>query len=72
MIDIEKDKNPPKFFGKYPWEQMEVGDSFYVENPPRNKFGYALSLTTNAHRKFKDKRFTQRVEGNGVRVWRIK
>ena len=70
MIEITKKVPLPEVRSKnvYPYDEMEVEDSFYVEgvssqnicncNYKRNKLG--------------DKKFTVRKEGNGFRVWRIK
>lgn len=51
---------------KYPWREMKVGDSFFVEGEPiklRNSL-YPLATRHNI-------KLTIRTEGNGVRVWRV-
>ena len=65
MIKIEKNIPPPSQ-RKYPRENMEIGDSFFVPdekisniNPPRGG-------------KARNWKFTRRTEKGGVRVWRIK
>lgn len=54
--------------GKYPWAEMEVGDSFLVKNVRQQHMGQLASAAgARLGRKFS----TRTVE-NGVRVWRIK
>lgn len=69
MIEIERGiPMPQKVRGrdaKYPWEKMEVGDSFFVQG--RKTFGNQAST-----RSLKDgKKYTTRKENGGVRVWRL-
>lgn len=72
MFEIEKDKPiPPR--RKYPFEDMEVGDSFFA---PRDDFPHAgdAARVYAHHRKGKVKFRTRNVTENGVngtRVWRI-
>ena len=52
---------------KYPHEDMEVGDSFFL-------VGVAMQVVLNANwraRKKLGRRFTARKEGEGIRVWRV-
>lgn len=73
MIKIENNVPiPDKGNSKYPWLEMEVGDSFFVENPPKQKNGYPSTMATTATRRLSPKKFVQRVVDNGLRVWRIK
>ena len=61
--DIPERKTGPK----YPYDQLELGDSFYLE-------GGDLSKLCNAnYREWRrtGKKFTARKVENGVRVWRI-
>jgi hypothetical protein len=52
---------------KYPWDQMEIGDSFLI--PGRMKSNGGVSVPPRLARGgFK---VSCRVEGAGVRVWRI-
>lgn len=68
MTSFKIDKTipiPPKQMGrepKYPWKEMEVGDSFLVPNITREKIN-----ATSPHGKY-----LKRQEDGGVRVWRIK
>jgi len=60
VLPKERNKN------KYPYLEMEIGDSFFVENGK-------LSLICNLnYRMFKlhAKRYIARSEDTGVRVWR--
>ena len=62
-LDIPERKTGPK----YPYDQLELGDSFYLE-------GGDLSKLCNAnYREWRrtGKKFTARKVENGVRVWRI-
>jgi hypothetical protein len=52
---------------KYPWAEMKVGDSFFVEHGSQN----VLSTSGRQYGKFHGGKFSTRREGNGVRVWRI-
>lgn len=59
---------PEKFFKnhrKYPWLEMEIGESFFV---PKTSFPHAAGAT----KRYAPRRFTTRREKNGIRVWRIK
>lgn len=51
---------------KYPWETMDIGDSFFVEGK------HTRNLTGAAHNygKNHNKIFSCRTVNNGVRVWR--
>ena len=62
-LDIPERKTGPK----YPYDQLELGDSFYLE-------GGDLSKLCNAnYREWRrtGKKYTARKVENGVRVWRI-
>jgi hypothetical protein len=48
---------------KYPWKEMEVGDSFFV---PKRAF-----LASSASLRYAPKKFSQRAVDGGVRVWRV-
>lgn len=78
MIKIDKGVPcPPATTGAparlYPWAEMEVGDSFYVEATPERsaqQISGALGRTMNYQTRKTGKRFTQRRTPGGVRVWR--
>lgn len=52
---------------KYPYGEMQVGDSIYVAG------AQASSLQSMARRAMKDRgwRFTARPEADGARLWRV-
>jgi len=69
MIAVEKNKPLPKerLRNSYPYKQMEVGDSFFVDDTP-------MQVVLNSNYRMGSKlkmKFTARREGAGVRVWRI-
>ena len=51
---------------KYPWREMDVGDSFYVEG----KAGHIGDLASQQSMKL-GRTFTTRRDAGGVRVWRV-
>ena len=53
---------------KYPFGQMEAGDSFYVEGVKPSTMSNTASRFAKANEGFK---FSVRGEGEGVRVWRV-
>jgi hypothetical protein len=53
---------------KYPFEQMKVGDSFFVPGINSTQFSYALRAPNKGA---ENKRFASRTVEGGVRVWRI-
>jgi hypothetical protein len=63
------EKNIPiKRKTKYPFSAMEVGDSFFVDDP---KSQAKLSGAGTAHGRKYGKKFLTAQEGNGIRVWRV-
>lgn len=68
MIVIEKNiPVPARVTGKrskYPWQQMEIGDSFFTESN-------AIRALISTRHKVYPARYKYANEGNGVRVWRI-
>lgn len=76
MYNIEKKVPIPVFYDrgappKYPFRQMEIGDSFVVEgsDQERTRAQHAAHTFAQNHSKFK---FTTRSFINGMRIWRIK
>lgn len=77
---IEKNKPMPEraFKTAFPLDKMEVGDSFFV--PLRHDKDTIARLQSSISGKTRDwslrskndSKFATRVEGKGVRVWRIK
>lgn len=75
MIDIDKGVPMPETRGRpvrYPFESMEVGDSFFCSGGTMRT---TRTRTSEASRRLAPKRFSARaVEENGVkgiRVWRV-
>lgn len=52
---------------KYPWHELEVGDSFLVQDVSR----VAMDMTGRYHTSRTGKTFKAAKDGDGVRVWRI-
>jgi len=71
-IVVEKSIQHPggvrRGWGRYPWETMEVGDSFLV--PEDVAIDSARSGATIAGRKH-NRKFSIRKTDNGYRCWRI-
>ena len=70
MFEIEKNVKMPELSrghqGKYPWDEMEVGDSFFI---PRDAIsGNASQLAR--HRKARGEAHTVRKVEGGWRIWR--
>lgn len=74
MIQIDKGiPMPPVTHGPapvYPWRDMLVGDSFYIERPA------AKDITANfcgwkARHGRRSWRISVRIDGAGFRVWRV-
>jgi len=58
-----RQKNAPRF----PWDEMEVGDSFF------STYHGAYCNTAKAARRYPGKKFTGRtLETGGWRIWRVK
>ncbi len=82
MIEIEQGipMPPPRKSGggggnqKYPWEGMQIGDSFFVPQPPGITLA-KLQIRVNGSAAPAGKRlgtrYTVRQVEGGVRVWRV-
>ena len=77
MIKIDKDVPMPDVRGglgrkiKYPWPDMEVGDSFLVGDAAKSKKGLYHSIIFSPSKRYAPKRFSQRATPEGLRVWRV-
>lgn len=69
MFDIEQNIPIPtdKRRSPYPWQEMKVGDSFFV---PGKKMASVSSACTFQKKKTGREYVTRCVDG-GVRVWRV-
>ena len=54
---------------KYPFGEMEVGDSIFLPNEPKGSLSRP-SLAAHTFGKRNGKRFAARAENGGVRIWR--
>ena len=63
--EIEKDVPIPATTKKYPWNDMNVGDSFLVPD------GETKGMSATHRRKHREEHVTRKVEG-GIRIWRTK
>ena len=59
-------------YAKYPWPDMEVGDSvFFDDQPTGTKSKQAFAARAWGRTQSVKKTFAARKEGKGVRIWRI-
>ena len=66
-MKVEKDvPMPDKIPSKYPFKNMEVGDSFYAEGMKTSQLSNASAYWA----KKKGYKFEARAEQGGTRVWR--
>lgn len=80
--DIRIEKNIPikkknGFGTQYPWNKMEIGDSFYLKIPKGVKYTtYQSSVLTTARSwslyNNQDAKFSSRKEDKGFRIWRVR
>jgi hypothetical protein len=63
---------------RFQFADLDLGDSFLVPYPPSsNKLQHRRiqmgcgAVIADAHRKLPSRRFSQRSENHGVRIWRI-
>ena len=75
MTAYELDKNVPmpKASSKYPFEDMDVGDSFFVADGDDENWKTLRKMrgaSNWASKKFPDTKYSVRKVDNGVRVWR--
>lgn len=56
---------------KYPWPDMEIGDSVFFDNEPAGSQSNP-SVSSKIWAMRNQVKFASRREGNGVRIWRIK
>lgn len=72
-FEIEKGIAIPKVASgggstKYPWADMEIGDSFFVQHPASKN----VKAATHAHnQRYPNSRFKSRSVDGGVRIWRV-
>ena len=73
MLAIEKDipipakcEHQPR---KYPFKEMEIGDSFFT--PATIASPTTIRSAANYNSKLLGRQFTSRIEGEGTRIWRV-
>ena len=66
--DYDKNKKSRGRPPKYPFDDMEVGDSFLAEGQDWDDGGRCAA---NNHGRRKNKRFIARKQENGIRIWRV-
>ncbi len=78
-IRIDKKKPIPKPISrtgrpvKYPFDKLNVGDSFLIPGNHKVRHGiYSCLNAYNANRAGVKREITTRAEDGGIRVWRIK
>jgi hypothetical protein len=68
MFTVEK--NVPLASKKaYPFDQMEVGDSFFVPAADDKKIGYIRAQINNVKKDYPNRIIATRRETGGLRVW---
>lgn len=69
-IPIPEEKRGGKRYrvSKYPWEQMEIGDSFFIPGCDTQQFSSRISVAQLRT----GYTFTARTAPEGVRIWRTK
>ena len=70
MYKIDKNIPLPKRIAKYPFADMDVGDSFFAKDKSCGTL-YAASIKFRRDNKL-DWKFTIQPEGTGARIWRVK
>ena len=56
---------------KYPWGEMEIGDSFFIKDAEKYSVRYrTVQQCASRYGKLRDKKFKSTSEGSGIRVWR--
>jgi hypothetical protein len=74
MSEYKIDKDvpvPEKFTSKYPFGDMEVNDSFFVEGTDKKTMRRLIGASNWASKRYPATRYSVRKVDGGVRVWRI-
>lgn len=69
--EIDNDVPVPTTRSKYPFDEMEVGDSFFVSGGSKLTLRKMRSASNWATKKFPDTKYSVRAVENGVRIWRV-
>ena len=62
-----KKPKPPPTKNKYPWLELNIGESFFVPGKGTPQISPCAALVQRVHKR----KFTCRAENGGCRVWRI-
>lgn len=75
MFEIEKNIPIPGYHCKYPFEKMEIGDSFFVKEASdsyRRKVRNAANMFGKKNGcKFKTRSMKNKDGIDGIRIWRV-
>ena len=78
MFEVERNIPVPDEYGggragKYPWRGMDVGDSFHVPSAGLDRSLLQTRMSARAVNTGNrlGTKYTVRIDGDGVRVWRI-
>lgn len=73
---VEKKVPMPQFkdrgVSRYPFDQMDVGDSFFVPTVDVASMKSLRQTTYNTNRKKAPRAFKMSIEANGFRIFRVK
>ena len=72
MIEIRKGVPMPAPTSKYPWDEMEVGDSFVVPAKTTREKNSVRTAVYNRNRSHPAKTYKTRIVPGGTGVWRVK
>ena len=69
MIKIDKNipVPPARLSHRYPWLEMEIGDSFFTANLSHGNMGTQAARAGKRH----NREFVTRKVDGGIRVWRV-
>lgn len=67
MVEIEKGVEMPERRVKYPWREMEIGDSFVHEG----KYAVARSMASTTGRNLGKKFSVRKMPDGKARIWRV-
>lgn len=66
MVPLPNESGSGEGVARYPFEEMEIGDSFFVSH----SLGESVKAAYCSYGKRHNKKFVSRRVGNGRRVWR--
>ena len=69
-FDISKGIDIPDGRASYPFEEMEVGDSFFIPCEDRKEANRRAANARNASYRYVERKYMARLVDGGVRVWR--